>query len=513
MKIGDLMQKFFMSNPKRAMWFLSTMPASFFERQGRKKALETFYMAVERVSAYRDFLKKQGVRDWTKIKTFEDFKRLVPTTNKRDYILKYPMEKLLTADLPAMHTFSTSSGTTGNSVFWFRTYEQDRIVPKYAHAVYQNNWQIDKYSTLFIVTYALGTSVAGVLVSWVMKQMASDPNLKLTVATPGSNLEQVLMVIKQLGPKYDQVILAGYPSFVKLVIDEGEKEGIDWKKLNLKLQVAGEAISEIWRSVIKEKVFPKNKRENLDLILDVYGTADAGGLGFGFLLTNLIRDLAREDQKFCEDIFGRPIVPTIVQFNPLAYFIEPLKNGHLAITYHSGMPLVRYDIEDIGGIIPFEKMMAACGKFGYNLNKLLKKKGVHPDYKIWPLPFVYVYFRESAISIASANVYPTQIEEIIHQSQEFNSFKLTKKEDKNGNLQFIIYLELKRGKYLPKSQLSSLKEKYYHLILNHLTEKNPDFGQAYSEDPKSCDPLIKIYSFKEGPFAEDAKRTKPRLII
>jgi len=343
--------------------------------------------------------------------------------------------------------------------------------------------------------------------------MASDPNLNLTVATPGSNLEQVLMVVKQLGFQYDQVILAGYPSFIKLVIDEGEKEGVDWKKLNLKLQVAGEATSEAWRSIIKEKVFPKNKRENLDLMLDVYGAADAGGLGFGFLLTNLIRDLIRENQKFCEYLFTRPIVPTIVQYNPLAYFIEQLENGHLAITYQSGMPLLKYDIEDIGGVIPFKKMMAACEKFGYNLNKLLKKKGVHLDYKIWPLPFVYVYFRKSAISIASANIYPAQVEEVIHQSQEFNSFKLTKKEDKNGNLQFIIYLELKRGKYLLKSQLSSLNKKYHHLILNHLTEKNPDFSQAYSEDPKSCNPLIKIYSFREGPFAEDAKRTKPRFIV
>jgi len=57
-KIGRIFQNFILSNPKRAIWFMKTMPASFWEKQGRKLALEAFREAVKNSPAYQDFLKK-----------------------------------------------------------------------------------------------------------------------------------------------------------------------------------------------------------------------------------------------------------------------------------------------------------------------------------------------------------------------------------------------------------------------------------------------------------------------
>ncbi len=512
MKIGDLMQKFFMSNPKRAMWFLSTMPASFWEKQGRKKALSTFREAAKKVPAYKKFLEERGVKV-EEIKTFEDFKDKVPIMDKKSYLLKFSAEELLSDSIDNMYTFSTSSGTSGDSFIWYRTYSQDWPVPKFTRAVYDNNWQIGKYSTLWIVTHALGAWIAGEFVAWIMKQITADPRIRMNVATPGSNLEQVLLVLKKVAPKYDQVILSGYPTFVKLVIDEAIKSNIDFKEINLKLHVAGESITEHWRSIIKKKIGVKGAKEDLYAILDTYGCADAGGLGFGFLLTNLIRDIARTDKEFCFNIFGRKEVPTVMQYNPLAYFIESLPNGHISITYNSAMSLIKYDIKDIGGTLPFCQMEKALQKYGYNIYDILKKRGVHKEYKIWKLPFVFIYGRENALSIASANIFASHLEDFISSSEEINSFKLTKKENIEGDIRFMVYLELKRGLNHHKDKLNKLNREYSRLVLEELTKNNPDFNQAYLEDPKTCYPHVEIYPFRKGPFSEDSKRTKPRIII
>jgi len=62
-----------------------------------------------------------------------------------------------------------------------------------------------------------------------------------------------------------------------------------------------------------------------------------------------------------------------VQYNPLAYFIESLPNGHISITYYSGMPLIRYDIKDVGGTLSFGQVDKALQKFGYNIYDILKQ--------------------------------------------------------------------------------------------------------------------------------------------
>ena len=70
-KISEIMQNFIMSNPKRAIWFMTTMKPGFWEKKGQKMALEVFHQAAKKVPAYQNFLKKQGI-DPSTIKTLED---------------------------------------------------------------------------------------------------------------------------------------------------------------------------------------------------------------------------------------------------------------------------------------------------------------------------------------------------------------------------------------------------------------------------------------------------------
>jgi len=52
-KISAIFQNFIISNPKRAIWFMKSMSASFWEKQNKKLALEVFKEARENSPGYK----------------------------------------------------------------------------------------------------------------------------------------------------------------------------------------------------------------------------------------------------------------------------------------------------------------------------------------------------------------------------------------------------------------------------------------------------------------------------
>lgn len=83
-------------------------------------------------------------------------------------------------------------------------------------------------------------------------------------------------MIETLGPHFEQVVLAGYPPFIKEVIDHGIAQGIDWKRYQIKMVFAGEVFSEEWRTLVCERV---GSSDPVHDTASLYGTADAGVLG------------------------------------------------------------------------------------------------------------------------------------------------------------------------------------------------------------------------------------------
>lgn len=499
-KIGDLMQKIVFSKTNWAMWFLSHMKSGFWEKKGRQKALTTFHETAKKVKAYREFLKEWEVNP-EEIETFSDFQKL-PLTDKENYIRKFQIDELcLGGRIEEMYTISTSSGSSGIPSFWPRFPRQDQRLPKYWETFYLLNWDIDRKSTLFVVTMALGNWIAGELVSTITKIITLSGKYPMTVATPGSDVKQIITVIKGTASFYDQVIMVAYPSLIKSILETGEKEGIDWKKINLKLWIGGEGYSQSWENYILGKI---GGDESLTTLIGVYGTADVGGIGFGSPFCNLILKLVKEDKKLSKSIFGiESTLPSLVQYNPLSYFIEEIKN-ELVVTYFGGIPLIRYNLYDKGGIISYDKMLEILETHGYNALKLLEKKGYYKE-KIWQWPFVYTFGRkENAISIIGANVYSDNIEAALHtkETEEINSFKLSVQTDKQGNTLFYILVELKNGIDISQEVKENLERKYHNIFLKKLLEINLDFKDAYEKSAQITDPIIKVYQFSSGPFTE-----------
>src|SRR5258708_21713616 len=63
------------------------------DEQGFQTALALFHNAAAHVPAYKNFLKKHGVKH-TLIKTREDF-RQVQVINKKNYLRSYPLHELV----------------------------------------------------------------------------------------------------------------------------------------------------------------------------------------------------------------------------------------------------------------------------------------------------------------------------------------------------------------------------------------------------------------------------------
>jgi len=300
---------------------LDVVPANEWLELGKKKFLSLFHRAATQVPAYKKFLHKHGV-DHQAVATWDDFVKL-PTIDKNNYLEKYPLEELCWQDeFSKQHMISASSGSSGSPFFWFRSSWQEFEASLTHELLFYKFWQIDKKKTLLLVNFSMGMYVAGVLTQNCGQRLAQK-NYPLTVISPGISITECVRIIKELGGKYEQVILAGYPPFLKDIIDTGSKAGIDWAQTDIKFLFAGEGFSEDWRSYLLKQV-GANKEDYPSFSL--YGSADANILAHETPASINLRQLASRDSNFAKALFGEiQRLPGYFQYNPLARYFESIE--------------------------------------------------------------------------------------------------------------------------------------------------------------------------------------------
>src|SRR3954454_13676052 len=215
-------------------------------QRGVAHALALFHEPARRVPAYRAFLAEQGC-DPAQIRTPVDFAR-VPVMDKQNYLRRYPLPDLCwDGDLARLHMVSVSSGSTGPPFFWPRGVEQELSTAVAFEEVYRYGFHAHERRTLVVVCFAMGTWIAGTF-TYQATALIAQKGYPITVVTPGLNRDEILRVVRELGPRYEQVVLAGYPPFVKDVLDAGQAAGLDWRAFRVKMIWAGEVFSEEWRA-------------------------------------------------------------------------------------------------------------------------------------------------------------------------------------------------------------------------------------------------------------------------
>jgi len=83
--------------------------------------------------------------------------------------------------------------------------------------------------------------------------VARNREYQLSIINPGLNKPEIFKSIKSLGSFFDQVIIGGYPPFVKDVVDEAEHYGLKWSDYKVKFVFSAEAFSEDFRDYLYKK--------------------------------------------------------------------------------------------------------------------------------------------------------------------------------------------------------------------------------------------------------------------
>lgn len=467
---------------------LEVKSGDYWNKEGERMALRLFRLASFRVPAYKDFLKKNKI-DPAKIRTIDDFSK-IPLINKKNYLAAYPLEKLCRdGEIASSDMISLSSGSSGEPFFWLRSKEHEQETTLDHELFLVDSFGINKYSTLFIVSFSMGMWVAGTLTHRAVQDIAS--RYKMTVITPGINKNDVLNIIKKLGSKYEQIVIAGYPPFVKDIIDGGGTNRIDWKKLKVKFLFAAEAFSEKWRDHMYKQVDARNPLKDS---LNIYGTADALILGHETPLSILIRRLANKNKDgLYKDLFKYDArVPTLVQYNPTSKYFESI-NGSLIFSAFSGIPLIRYEIGDSGDIIPYDNMATLLKKYHIDPRKEARLAGISN----WRLPFLYVYGRNDlTASLYGINIYPENIRDALTKEnierETSGKFVMSTRNNKQMNQYLETVIELKDGR---TETSSNLQKNIKDTIVKVLKQKNNEYNELHKSLGPRVEPQVKLCQY------------------
>jgi phenylacetate-CoA ligase len=365
-----------------------------------ENALRLFHATAKSVPAYQQFLASHGINPDC-IQSFEDFQSL-PLLNKPNYMHAYPLPaRCKSGRIIACERLAVSSGSTGVSTFWPRSMVDELDVALRFEQVFRHSFRAHERDTLAVVCFPMGNWVGGVFTASCCWHLAHK-GYPLTVATPGNKPDEILRVVRELGPFFQQTVLLGYPPFVKDVIDTGIAQGLDWRSQNIKFVFAGEVFSEEWRSLMTQRVGANSPCHDS---ASLYGTADGGVLGNETPLSIAIRRFLADNPAAARELFGESRLPTLVQYDPLSRFFELVDGTTLAVSGDNGVPLIRYHIADRGGVISHAEMLAFL-----KIHGLSSFDAYGLDGEGCTLPFVWVFGRaDFTVSFYGANVYPENV--------------------------------------------------------------------------------------------------------
>jgi phenylacetate-CoA ligase len=372
--------------------------------------LEFFRGVVREVPAYSRFLGARGLEP-ERVQSLGDFAR-VPVTSKDDYQRAFALPELCRGGtLEGSDFFALSSGSTGEPAAWPRFVSDEVGTAFRFEQVLRDAFRAHEIPTLGVVCFALGSWVGGLYTTFACRHVAAK-GYPLTLVTPGSNKPEILRAVRALGPHFRQVVLFGYPPFLKDVIDAGVADGLDWARYAPRLVTAGEVFSEEWRSLVCERL---GGQDPAHATASLYGTADGGVLANETPLSIRIRRLLAERPAAARELFGEARLPTLCQYDPFHRYFECEgestgalgTRGDLVFSGDGGVPLVRYKILDKGGVVPYGAMLEFLASSGLDpLSNFTapEREGLRE------LPFVYVFGRSNfALSFYGANVYPENV--------------------------------------------------------------------------------------------------------
>lgn len=466
---------------------INSGPEECFDEEGKKMELRLFHAMAERVPAYVDFLKKNKIIA-SKIKKHKDLDG-IPCLDKENYLKKNALSRLCWDGKLNSPIISASSGTSGVPSFWPRSTEIEMETSFVYEMFLKNIFQIDKYKTLLINGFSMGIYVGGSFTLNCSMRLFQK-GYPLTIITPGINKGEIIHILKNLSSEFEQVILGGYPPFLRDILDDCEDQGINLKKKNIKFFFASEALSETFRSYLYSKVGVREK-DYYSSSMNLYGTADAAIAGHETPTTTFVRKLFSGNLEECMDVFGTDYVPSLNQYYPFFKYFQIIDNEVVFSSANNQIPLLKYNIHDRGKIFSFSELMKIVKSFGINqkdMEKALGKSG------IWRLPTVCLFGRSDlSVTIYGLNIYPEHIKmalesPLLKDSITGKFIMQTKNRAKDQGQYLEFYIELKGDIKSNKQLEDQIKE----TLIKTLRKVNVEYNHLCQAIKEKADPKITL---------------------
>ena len=460
-------------------------------------------MAV-RVPAYKDFLKKHGV-DHKKISGINELKK-VPTIDKDNYLRAYSQEELCWDGnfSGKSWTISSTSGSTGKPFYFPRENSQDWQYAVMAELYLRANFDIQNKSTLYIVAFPMGAWIGGVFTYQAVKIIAEHGGYNLSVITPGIHKKEIIEAVKQLGKNFDQILIGSYAPFLKDILDDGEREGVKWPEYNLGFIFSAEGFNEVFRDYVIRKTGSDNIYK---CTLNHYGTVDLGTMAHETPLSIMLRRDALNDPPMFKVLFRHDDkLPTLAQYNPALFYFEQ-DNGNLICSAYSGIPLVRYNLKDSGGIIGYEKLKKRLAKTGYDFEAKAKIAGIEES--LWRLPFVYVYERHDfSVSFYAFQIYPETIRRALQSETLENAvtgkFSMSVDYDKTGQQKLYINVEMKPGQH----KTADLNKTIRAQVIERLLAESSEYRETHIMYGAKVYPNILLWPYESEKYFKPGIKQK-----
>ena len=451
-------------------------------RLGHENAVALFHRAAGGIAAYSDFLKRHAF-DPKSVNSPADFQR-VPISSKENYIERYPLEELVwNRNLGNATMIHSSSGTSGKPYYWPCTDEELKRSMTIYETVFRGGFDVGgKYQkTLLVVCFGMGTWIAGSYTT-AATMLLRLQGLPVTIVTPGFNRLEALGLMHDLGLSFDQVILAGIPSFIKDLLDE-------WSQIRpnnfprIGVLLAGEGFPESWRDHVAGAIGGDSHD-----VISLLGSADAGLIGFESEQSIALRKSMVNDESLRRSLLHSDRVPGVLHFDPCHRFLEASNSGQLLLTADRTIPLIRYDTMDVGGILPSSV-----------LQDILPTQ--RDDQAKVNLPLMYLFGRGTkSATLYGANIHAEWIQEFLVESRvsECTSgrFCLETGWLANQNQQLVVRFELAREFNPIGNEDAAWAESLAKLLRSRSTE----YARICQEYGERADPKITLHPYASSEY-------------
>ena len=432
-------------------------------KKTKTEPLELFKLLHSRVPAYREFLKDKKIRA-DKVGRVED----IPVMDKKSYITKYDFYKrFVDGKVPPMAY--ASSGSSGQPTFWFRSDEQEEWGTGLHEEIFSESFKISKKDpVLAVVCFSMGIWIAGNYTAACLRGM-SRRGYNLTTITPGIDKEDIMQILESLSDKFKYLVLAGYPPFINDILHEAKHRGIKLPK-QIRVFTSGDSFSEEWRTDMLDIIGQKNSSS----IVNIYGSADTGMIGYETASTIALRRKASKNKELKRRLFGdTEKLPALFQCHPYTYLED--FNDEILVTVKSAIPLLRYNIHDLGRVISTKEL---------SQNFKVKSR----------MPFVTKVGRtDVAVTFYALNIYPEQIRAAIEDKRisklltgNYLAYNEYDKVDKREKL--IVQFELRDGVTASKDKLKVAQS----VLVQYLLKLSSEYRKLTSVIKEKALPEIKL---------------------